>query len=33
MTAAEVQKRYSDTIDAAIGKAMAMRDRGQGRGD
>ena len=27
MTAAEVQKRYSDTIEAAIGKARATRDR------
>jgi hypothetical protein len=27
MTAAEVQKRYSGTIEAAIGKAMATRDR------
>ena len=26
MTAAEVQKRYSDTIEAAIGKARATRD-------
>jgi hypothetical protein len=26
MTAAEVQKRYSGTIEAAIGKARAMRE-------
>ena len=26
MTAAEVQKRYSDTIEAAISKARATRD-------
>jgi hypothetical protein len=27
MTAAEVQKRYSGTIEAAIGKAKATRER------
>ena len=28
MTAAEAQKRYSNTIEAAIAKAKAMRDLG-----